>query len=100
MKADGLDEVLVADGGQQSTVHHAEVKEQGLIQVGFPACGGRAAGIVLPGGTLDVEGEEAGQWVRGWGSGSSAQDVRRRDILSASVGCLSTRPEEQEAPDH
>lgn len=60
MKADSLDEVLVANGGQQSTVHHAEVKEQGLIQVGFPACGGRAAGIVLPGDTLDVEGEAAG----------------------------------------
>lgn len=60
MKADGLDEVLMTHGGQQSTVHHAEVKEQGLIQVGFPACGERAAGIVLPGSALDMEGEAAG----------------------------------------
>lgn len=48
MEADGLGEVLATDRGQQSTVHHAEVKEQGLIKVGFPACGVCAAGIVLP----------------------------------------------------
>lgn len=48
MEADGLDEVLLAAGSQQSTVRHAEVKEQGLIMVGFPARGVRAAGVVLP----------------------------------------------------
>lgn len=60
MKADGLDEVLVTHGGQQSTVHHAEVKEQGFIQVGFPACGECAAGIVLPGNALEMEKQQAG----------------------------------------
>jgi hypothetical protein len=48
MEADGLDEVLATGRGQQSTVHHAEVKEQGLLKVGFPTCGTCAAGIVLP----------------------------------------------------
>lgn len=42
----------MAERGQQSTVRHAEVKEQGLIKVGFPACVACAAGIVLPGHAL------------------------------------------------
>lgn len=60
MEADGLDEVLMTDRGQQSTVHHTEVKEQGLLTVGFPACGESAAGVVLPRLALQVEGEATG----------------------------------------
>lgn len=52
MKADGLDEVLVTGRGQQSTVRHAEVKERGLLQVGFPARGECAAGTGPPGHAL------------------------------------------------
>lgn len=64
MEADGLDEVLMTDGGQQSTVHHAEVKEQGLVQVGFPAGGECAAGIFFPGQALKVGREATGRGKR------------------------------------
>lgn len=64
METLGLDEVLLTFGQHQATVNHAEVVEQGCIQVGFPACVGRAAGIVLPGAALKVE--EAAKGVLGW----------------------------------
>lgn len=64
MEALGLDEVLLTVGDHQSAVNQAEVVEHGCIQVGFPACVGRATGIVLPGGAL--KGEEAGKGILGW----------------------------------
>lgn len=64
MEALGLDEVLQTVGPHQSTVNNAEVVEQGLLQVGFPACVGRAAGFVLPGAALKVE--EAAKGILGW----------------------------------
>lgn len=67
MEALGLDEVLLTIGHHQSTVKQAEVVEQGLLQVGFPACVGRAAGIVLPGGALKVEAAAAIGILGWWG---------------------------------
>lgn len=64
MQALGLDEVLLTVGYHQSTVNQAEVVEHSLIQVGFPACVGRAAGIALPGAAL--KGEEAAKGISGW----------------------------------
>lgn len=48
MEAEGLDEVPMTFRRQQSTVRHTEVRGPGLNNVGFPACGAGAAGIVLP----------------------------------------------------
>lgn len=67
IEAEGLDEVLLTVRHHQSTVNKAEVVEQGHIQVGFPACVGCAAGIVLPGDALKVKEEAKG--IGGGGGG-------------------------------
>lgn len=61
IEADSLDEVLLTAWHHQPTVNQAEVVKQGHIEVGFPACAGRAAGIVFPGGALKVEEEAKGR---------------------------------------
>lgn len=107
IKADSLDEVLLTAWHHQPTVNQAEVVKHGHIEVGFPACAGRAAGIVLPGDALKVEEEAKGRgldkrqeieecpgqrgknvlwkkaWANGMPSGQQCPSRRNADNMSA-----------------
>lgn len=106
VEADSLDEVLLTAWHHQPAVNQAEVVKQGHIEVGFPACAGRAAGIVFPGDALKVEEEAKGKgldrrqeieecpeqrgknvpwkkaWANGMASGQQCPSRRNADTMS------------------
>lgn len=66
-----LDEVALAPRGHHPAVVPVEVVQVGLVPVGLHAGVGRAAGVVLPGSTLQMSRGQTGQGARSWGQSSS-----------------------------